>query len=61
MRVFLAVVGVVLAAPVLILIAIAFGPVALLIAALIGTALVVAGVGEWVLDSSGQPRTPQPH
>jgi hypothetical protein len=56
MRVLLAVVGVVLAAPVLILVAIAFGPVALLILALVGTALVVAGLWEWVFDSPRQPR-----
>ncbi len=43
MRVLLAVVGIVLAAPVLILVAIAFGPVALLIGALVATALVVTG------------------
>jgi len=61
MRVFLAVIGVVLAAPVLILIAIALGPVALLIAALVGTALAVAGVWEWVLESTNQPRIPRTH
>ncbi|MGZ4288843.1 MAG: hypothetical protein ACXVW5_32300 [Solirubrobacteraceae bacterium] len=55
MRVLLAVVGVVLAAPALILVGIAFGPVALLLAALIGTALVVVGVWEWVFDSPRQP------
>ncbi len=55
MRVLLAVVGVVLAAPVLILVAIAFGPVALLIAALVATALVVAGIWEWLLDSNSRP------
>ena len=55
MRVLLAVVGVVLAAPVLILVAIAFGPVALLLLALVATALVVAGLWEWVFDSPRQP------
>ncbi len=53
MRVLLALVGVVLAAPVLLLVAIAMGPVALLIAALVGTALVVAGVAELVLRPTG--------
>lgn len=61
MRVFLAVVGVVLAAPVLILIGIALGPVALLIAALIGTALVVAGIWEWFVQPNGQARIPRTH
>ena len=61
MRVLLAVLGVVLAAPVLTLVAIAFGPVALPIVALVGTALVVAGVWEWVLLSTGQPRIPRTH
>ncbi len=51
MRVLLALLGVVLAAPVLILVGIALGPAALVIAALIGTALVVAGVTGWVLES----------
>jgi hypothetical protein len=55
MRVLLAVVGIVLAAPVLILVAIAFGPVALLILALVATALVVTGIWEWLLDSNSEP------
>lgn len=61
MRVLLTIVGVALAAPLLILVAVAFGPVALLIAALIGTALVVAGVFESVLQGTTQPKTPRAH
>ncbi len=61
MRVLLAVIGVVLVAPVLLLVAIAFGPAALLIAALIGTALFVAGIAEAVLQSTSHPRISRAH
>ena len=61
MRVLLAIVAVVLVAPVLLVVGIAFGPVVLLIAALIGTALIVAGVAEAVLHSSSQSRISRAH
>jgi hypothetical protein len=61
MRVLLTVVGVVLVAPVLLVVAIAFGPVTLLIAALIGTALFVAAVAEGILQSEHHPRISRTH
>jgi hypothetical protein len=48
MRALLVIVGVVLITPVLLVIGIAAGPVALLLLALIGTALIVVAIGEAV-------------
>ncbi|MGZ6638045.1 MAG: hypothetical protein ACXVII_34895 [Solirubrobacteraceae bacterium] len=58
MSVLLAIVGVVLMAPVLLLVAIALGPAALVMVALIGSALLVVAVGEGVLRLTRRTRVP---
>jgi hypothetical protein len=52
MKILLSLVTVVMMLPVLIVIAIAFGPAALVIAALVGTALVVVGAEGFVKSHS---------
>ena len=61
MRVLLAVVGVVLMAPVLLLVGIALGPAALVMLALSGSALLVVAVGEAVLRLTRHSRVPPVH
>jgi hypothetical protein len=60
-KVLIAIVGVVMMAPVLLLVAIALGPAALVIVALIGSALLVVAVGEAVLRLTRRTRGPAVH
>ena len=58
MSVLPAIVGALLITPVLLLVGIALGPAALVIVALVGTALLVVAVGEAVLRLTRRARVP---
>lgn len=61
MKVLLGITGALLMVPVLLLVAVALGPAALVIVALIGSALLVVAVGEAVLLLTRHTRVPPAH
>ena len=61
MNVLLGIAGVLLMVPVLLLVAVALGPAALVIVALIGSALLVVAVGDAVLRLTRHTRIPPAH